>query len=114
MKIVDGKPQYAWGSGGDAIGYTCDCPDYLKIVEANPRSKFPSEKEHREWTDSGAGAPGDCKHIMCVKLMERDNTLPESPANPNEPMVIQIPKFDPPKDSAKGNSFGFKQPKGFK
>lgn len=115
MKIVDGKPQYSWGGGGgDEITYTCDCPDFQKFVDANPRSKFPSEKEKRSWEDSNAGAPTDCKHIMCVKLMERDGTLPESPANPEEPLIIAIPKLDSPKDSGKGNSFGFKAPKGVK
>jgi hypothetical protein len=52
--------------GGDS--YVCNCPDWNKKSKSFP-SRFPSELQDRDWSTSGAGARGDCKHIMRVKMI---------------------------------------------
>lgn len=49
--------------------YVCDCPDFTRRHGAIIESKWPSEKEEqRNWADSDAGSPGDCKHIIAVRI----------------------------------------------
>jgi hypothetical protein len=52
--------------------YSCNCPDYLRIELMDPGSEWPSRWRDREWRDSFAGADGDCKHILAVKLRRGD------------------------------------------
>lgn len=52
--------------------YTCDCPDFTKQVGANPVSPYGSEKFARSWSDSGAGADGDCWHIHAARYYNNE------------------------------------------
>lgn len=56
----------------------CTCPDWQKKVDANPKSKFLSERIDRDWTDSDAGAPDpphECKHMIAAKIIDDPKNL---------------------------------------
>jgi hypothetical protein len=64
--------------------YTCTCPDFVPIEQADPMLPFPSRQSQRDWADSQAGAPKDadnnkgdrvCKHIWAVKLSVGDKVV---------------------------------------
>jgi hypothetical protein len=55
------------GQDGE-YNFACDCPDFTRFVDAQPRSRFDSEMVERDWSGSDAGADGDCKHIIATRL----------------------------------------------
>jgi hypothetical protein len=57
--------------------YTCNCPDFIRIEQADPMLPFPSRQIVQNYDQTQAGAPKDidnnygdrmCKHIWAVKL----------------------------------------------
>jgi hypothetical protein len=50
----------------DVPGFVCTCPDFSKATSYN-QTLFSSSISLQSWINSGAGAKGDCKHIMAAK-----------------------------------------------
>jgi hypothetical protein len=62
--------------GGDS--WVCNCPDWNRKSKKFA-SRFPSELGDRDWSSSGAGARGDCKHIIRCKIEEGEPLLRDRP-----------------------------------
>ncbi len=79
-------------------GFQCNCQDFSRKEDPLPFSRNPSELAAGDWTGSNAGALGDCKHIMAVKLALGQ------PVGPfNDPPLPPEPKPTKPR---KRNGFG--------
>lgn len=50
----------------------CNCPDFIKRLNANPGARSPSNFNDRDWSDSDAGVtPGMyCKHIWAAIIAD--------------------------------------------
>jgi hypothetical protein len=76
------------GSGGGSMGnrsFRCNCPDFSREEPLDLSSPFPSRAYGRQWINSRAGSPGDCKHIFGTRRYLRQIArLPGS--QPGEPI----------------------------
>lgn len=96
-------------------GWSCNCPDWSKSEPLNPRSQDAGRKANRAWTDSKAGSPGDCKHIMAVREMRSEVDPEEEYADMATPewarkeQVYQVPRSN----GSSGDNFGFSRIKGW-
>ncbi len=103
-KIFEQEPYPVTADPEDAAGisgFQCNCQDFSRKEDPLPFSRNPSELAAGDWTGSNAGALGDCKHIMAVKLALGQ------PVGPfNDPPLPPEPK--PTKPRKRSGFGGFK------
>jgi hypothetical protein len=68
----------------------CTCPDWSRFTSYN-QTLFSSSIRLRNWIDSGAGARGDCKHIMAYKRIRNI----DQPTYTDEPYDFKPPPSTP-------------------
>lgn len=49
--------------------YICTCPDFQQKRLGHPQSPKRSLRVDGDWVGTSYGTPGDCKHLMAVKIL---------------------------------------------